>query len=117
MIVEIPLKQYPSQSLSSNVNGDNLSIAIYLALDNLYMDIYNKAVPVILGARCVTGVSQNQYNGLNGYLTWVTQDNTNPTWQQLGLTAHLLYSDVPLTDSMYAKYVKANLSALENEFS
>lgn len=115
---EIPLKKLPNQTVSCTINNQNLTLSIYVQEnDELYMDVYLGATVILSGMRCNTGVSINQYNTqLNGYLTWVTLNNENPLYTDFGTNAHLLWSDLPISYTMYIKYVADNLANLRSEF-
>ena len=115
----IPLEATPAQRINLLINNQNITISLYLADNNvsMYCDVWVGAVQVMAGFPCITGVTLNQYyTSFVGYLTWVTIDGLDPKWQDIGANALLLYSDEPISDLMYDKYVAENLIPLKNEF-
>lgn len=107
MIEIIPLQAYPNQRTTVTVNNQNLTVSIYIIEDGtMYADVYLNADLVVAGAKCNAGVAINQYiTPINGYLTWLTTDGYDPTWEQLGTTDFLLYSDYSIEDTLFKKYV------------
>lgn len=117
MIKNIPLLNVPNQVFSCQPSTQKLTISIYKQGDLLYADVSIGKLDIITGAKCIAGVSLNQYNTiLDGYLTWYTKSGKDPVYENLGLTDVLLWSDIPLSDIMYNNYVSENLAELQKEF-
>lgn len=109
MIYTIPLQAYPNQRVSITVNQQNLTVEVYIIEDGgMYANVYVGADLVVAGARCNAGIAINQYpTKIKGYLTWWTEDGYNPTWEQLGTTAFLLYSDYSIENTLFNKFMVA----------
>lgn len=107
MILIIPLQANPNQRTTVTVGNQNVTIDVYVIEDGgLYADVYINADQIVAGARCNAGVTLNQYlTALNGYLTWWTEDGYNPTWQNIGKTAFLFWSDYSIEDAGYNQFV------------
>jgi len=107
MIYIIPLQANPNQRTTVTINNQNLTVDVYIVEDGgMYADVYLNADLVIAGARCNAGIAINQYNTpIRGYLTWYTTSGYNPTWQQLGTSAFLMYSDYSIENTLFSKFV------------
>jgi len=117
IIKQIPLRAVPNQILVVQPSNQSLTISIYKQGDILYCNVNINAVRIITGAKCLCGVSINQYNTpLIGYLTFWNKNKTNPTYESLGTDSILLWSEEPISDIIYSKYVIDNQKDLEKEF-
>lgn len=107
MIYTIPLKANPNQRTTVTVGNQNVTVEIYVIENqHLYANVYINSTLVIAGTPCNAGVTLNQYNTpLNGYLTWVTLDGYEPTWQDIGTNSFLIWSDIEISKTLLSKVV------------
>lgn len=104
----IPLQPNPNQKTSLIVGNQNLTVEIYIIeTGELYANVYIDTELILAGTKCNAGIALNQYNtNLNGYLTWVTLDGYDPTWQLIGTNAFLLWSDYSIEDKLFNNWIK-----------
>ena len=103
----IPLQPIPNQKTSVLVGGQNLTFEVFIIEGGaLYANVYIDDTLIIGGTKCNAGITLNQYNTqLTGYLTWLTLDGYDPTYETIGTTSFLIWSDYSIEDALFAEFM------------
>ena len=91
----IPLQATPNQELQVILDGQECSLAVFQRGENIYLNLYVGATPVITGAICQNLVSIVQVSQrlFTGYLFFHdTLGDTPPQWEGLGSRYLLVYA-------------------------
>lgn len=106
MILQIPLQGVPSQSVSTNLNGQSVTFNVYSAMGYLYVDVYLNSTAIIQGMRAVHAGYINQFpTPFQGYLFFYDDTGIDPTWETLSTTSNLLFTDYDALALDYASFV------------
>jgi hypothetical protein len=94
MILNIPIKNTPNQTLKVVLGGQYCRIDLTTLTTGLYMDLFVDDNPIIQGAICLfdTYIVRQAYLGFIGDLFFIdTQGNDNPEYSGLGTRFFLFY--------------------------
>lgn len=107
MLLEIPLLAIANQRVGINLNSQGVTFNVYVRGEYLFVDMYLGDLLVIGGARAVHGSYINQYliTGFVGYLFFYCDSALDPKASELGISAHLYYSDTDILGQKLANYL------------
>lgn len=119
MLITIPTKALPSQSTSTIIANQSITVKLYISRSGkLYADSYLASIPLFKGIRVVQNQYINPYTSMfNGYLFVYNFDSTaEPSWENLGTTCQLMYSDVDVLQFIYDVWELENLTNLQKQY-
>ena len=90
----IQITAVPSQTLNSNLGGQNCKISIYQKSTGVFLDLSVANIPIVVGMLCLDRVSlvRHAYLGFVGSLVFCdTQGVSDPTYDGLGVRYLLGY--------------------------
>ncbi len=119
MLLQIPLRSVPNQVLTTNLNGQQVTIELSQntidggATNNVYANIYLVSTKLYNNAKCNNLCYINQYpDSFIGYLFFASDDESEPNYINFGTTCKLYYADYDIINEYYKKWVTANKSLL-----
>ena len=86
-MLTIPLTQNPSQTLTTNLDGQICQINVYQKFYGVFIDLYVSNSPIIIGviAQNLNRIVRYKYLGFSGDLFFFdTQGSDDPTFDGLG---------------------------------
>lgn len=112
ILLEIPLQPIPNQQVGCTLNGQQTTFDIYIAGTTVYVNVYLNSAMIIAGMPAVNAAYLTQYpTAFSGYLFFYDDTGVDPTYQSLGITSHLLFSDYDALALDYAAWIIANIPA------
>lgn len=108
ILQEIPLQAIPNQQIDIVLNGQNVTLHVYLQDVNLFCEVYLGTQLIVAGRRCVHGSYLNQYpTSLIGNLFWWDDNGLDPVYTNIGTISNLYYSDYDYLNFAYQQWLKA----------
>lgn len=93
-MMTIPLKSVPSQTLQTNLNGQNCTIKVYYKWTGIYFDLYVDNTPLVTGRIARNGVPlvRMKYTNFVGDFYFIdSQGKNDPQYQGLNTRWFLCY--------------------------
>jgi hypothetical protein len=118
MLVTIPIKTLPNQTTSVTIGDQNITVDLYTEDVYLYANCYLGSTNLFRNVRVVQGQYINPYTSpLKGYLfVYDLNGLSYPTWETLGVSSFLYYSDTDILALNYEAWVQQNLAELVQEY-
>lgn len=109
-MIQIPLQNIPNQSLSIQLDENQIDINFHATQDNIdgtsgvtAIDIVINNVVIVSGMRAVFGTPIIPYIYLqDGNFAFITQGDEYPDWRQFGITQFLVYASESELEDIYA---------------
>ena len=125
MLVRIPLQAIPSQKALVNLNGQNVTIELYLATclvgevetSYMYANLWNGAKPIATGVLCNNLTDLKMYDDtLSGHIFFVNVFEKDPMYSDFNGDTGLYYADFDFKQLYTNKWIIENLRWLLEEF-
>jgi hypothetical protein len=120
MLLRIPLQSVPNQVLTVFLNGQQVTIELSQnsidngITNNIYANIYVASTQLYNNAKCNNLCYINQYQDIFvGYLFFASDDDSEPDYNNFGITCKLYYADYDILEQYYQDWIITNKNLLD----